>query len=647
MIENNKDYDEKRLQQLLDSFADDTLTEADEDELQSILKGSKEARLTYLEFTQMVDSLHWSYAENAVAMDDLAPTETPHTITESKDSVKFPLWNLVAFAAVITISFIAFYTTSAPDVSIGEFTASSDTVLKHKLEQGRIGPEIIEMDSGKATLHLDSGATLEMSGKVKLQLISSLRAKLLEGSVTIDAPDSAMGFRLETNASDFVDIGTKFEVSVEDRASKVRVIDGTVIARPNNGGNIIPFNKNEEGTINSIYGDLVNFKKIEAKNDGLPNSTYQNYSPLPEGSRVVFLGDRNTDFETYIHMVNQSIYDANPDKLPKLINAGMTCRLIFEDDEFKDLVLDMNPTHAVLAFGAEIAGSVGEKEQYRIPVDEYSGYIKRMCDKLEENNIEPIILIPFYQVTSDQKCVELLDAYNKVVRELARTRGYRLAEADSIYNELEKRGAHTKLVNFGETFISYEGSKVMAKAVLQSFGFPQLQVPEKLRLRTAKGLVKNWQYFKYTAKRDPTPDLMNLGERNWQQMSLPLSQLSSADKKALLPYQGYQFQARSLGVSVGLNHHWQKTIAKSTVHSEAERKAFLNIGGDVKEVYLNGQRVGEFQGIYANGRHIGLYRLPVDLKKGENSIIIKSGISFFVSITDTKDWGLPLPKAVD
>ena len=35
MIENNKDYDEKRLQQLLDRFADDTLTEADEEELQT------------------------------------------------------------------------------------------------------------------------------------------------------------------------------------------------------------------------------------------------------------------------------------------------------------------------------------------------------------------------------------------------------------------------------------------------------------------------------------------------------------------------------------------------------------------------------------------------------------------------------------
>ena len=99
---------------------------------------------------------------------------------------------------------------------------------------------------------------------------------------------------------------------------------------------------------------------------------------------MVFLGDRNTDFETYIHMVNQSIYDANPEKLPKLINAGMTCRLIFEDDEFKDLVLDMNPTHAVLAFGAEIAGSIGDKAQYRIPKDEYSGYIKRHLREIEK-----------------------------------------------------------------------------------------------------------------------------------------------------------------------------------------------------------------------------------------------------------------------
>ena len=197
-------------------------------------------------------------------------------------------------------------------------------------------------------------------------------------------------------------------------------------------------------------------------------------------------------------------------------------------------------------------------------------------------------------------------------------------------------------MNASETFLSYEGSKVMAKAVLQVFGYPDLQIPETLRLREAPGLIKDWQYFKYTSKRDPEPDLTNLGQRKWRKLSLPLSPFGEIDKRALLPHQGYQFQARSLGVAIGLNAHWQKTVAKSTVHSEAEKQVYLNIGGDAKEVYLNGEKVVHNEGIYSNGRHIGLFRMPITLKKGDNSLVVKSGASFFVSITEHKDWALPL-----
>ncbi|MCH2209390.1 MAG: hypothetical protein MK132_26490, partial [Lentisphaerales bacterium] len=89
MIEDSKEYDVKRLQQLLDAIADDSLTDEGEKELQVILKGSKEARKTYLEFTHMIDSLHWSYAENAVDVEDIKP---PRVQVEPavKEAVKFP-----------------------------------------------------------------------------------------------------------------------------------------------------------------------------------------------------------------------------------------------------------------------------------------------------------------------------------------------------------------------------------------------------------------------------------------------------------------------------------------------------------------------------------------------------------------------------
>ena len=69
-----------------------------------------------------------------------------------------------------------------------------------------------------------------------------------------------------------------------------------------------------------------------------------------------------------------------------------------------------------------------------------------------------------------------------------------------------------------------------------------------------------------------------------------------------------------------------------------KEKAHLIEGG-------SGVNISEYKpGVF---NKIQMDHLRQSLEIRENSIIIKSGISFFVSITDTKDWGLPLPKAVD
>ena len=646
MIEDNKEFDAKQLQKLLDAIADESITESQEAELQELLKGNKAARRTYLEFTHMLDSLHWSAAESMV---DLPEVPLPHR-EPAKDSLRFPFW-VLSVAALIIISFIISYNSSLLDDSIGDLQASSDAVWQGNTQNGRIDSGLLSLKSGKAKIILDSGAELNLTAPATVDLVSSLRVRMERGTIRVKAPDSAMGFRLETIASDFVDIGTEFEVTVGyNNSSEVHVIDGLVIARPNHGEMIVPFAKNESARIDPVFGDVVSIESKRVHKDILLPNEANNYTALPDGARVIFMGDRATDFETYLHMINQAIHDFDSKKAPVLLNAGMTCRLFFEEDEIQDLVFDLNPTHAVLAFGSEIAAHFGSRKIYRIPPNDFKAAIVKVCDRLEKSGVQPILMTGYPFVLDDAECVSLLNSYNLILRQIAKNRNYRVAEVDREYEMYELKSRHAKLVMPKGLYPTFEGHRLIARSILDSFGYSHLEVPKTLRFQEAEGLIKDWWVSPdLDRKKDFLTEEMvkNVDYSSWTKLSLPMAAYDDLAKKMLVPHMTYPVQARSLGVAMPLTErYWNKARAYTEYLSDEAKDVYLNIGGDVKEIWLNEEEVRkDLPGIYSVGRHIGFYRIPIKLKKGVNKILLEAQNSSFISITENKDWGLQPPAA--
>jgi len=83
---------------------------------------------------------------------------------------------------------------------------------------------------GTATITLDSGAKITAVAPVCVELINSNHARLIDGTVSVDVPEPAIGFTLDTPAGRIVDLSTRFSVSVEKgQHEEVHVLEGEVI----------------------------------------------------------------------------------------------------------------------------------------------------------------------------------------------------------------------------------------------------------------------------------------------------------------------------------------------------------------------------------------------------------------------------------
>jgi hypothetical protein len=91
----------------------------------------------------------------------------------------------------------------------------------------------INLNRGLLVLEFASGAEVTLNGPATLVASSGMSAKLIKGELSARVPPQARGFRVETHAGDFVDLGTEFGMLVaEDGEVETHVFNGQVVAEP-------------------------------------------------------------------------------------------------------------------------------------------------------------------------------------------------------------------------------------------------------------------------------------------------------------------------------------------------------------------------------------------------------------------------------
>jgi hypothetical protein len=560
----------------------------------------------------------------------------------------------------------------------------------------RIVPSTVGLNRGTVVIRFDNGAVATLSGPAEMRIEGRKSAELKRGNILVRADRESAGFTLRTSAADYVDLGTEFGVAAnEDASSEVHVFAGVVIARPRASDLVVPVLRNEAGRVEADRGDVVAIESNAGKFAGVTTAApaaraagamaaavpiplagggsrngdgtgagggspvvgialppIRTRGPIPADARVVFLGDRATDYETHLLLIAQAFAHthAATDR-PRLYNAGRTLPLAFAEADVRRFVLAFNPTHAVLEFGPEIAAG-----PRRVSAGAFEAHLRRLIDRLETEGVEPILCTGFTLGDQQAPCQAVLDEYNAVARRVAAEHGYRLADVDARFRSLERY--KLSLVAPNGAVPTFSGYQQIATAVLTAMGYPDSKVDATVQLAPLPGVVTTWRYrlkppadklddaraatlttvawplVGTSAVASPAVPAVASG---WRDLVLPqpddkfLSRVSDASHSAT-------YRDRGRGFATDLCRDKEQTVeAVAVVHSPDARPAFLNTGACVRAAWVNGERVFDNQG-NRTGWHAGKERVPVRLVAGANRIVIESGGCFFVSVTDEFDW---------
>lgn len=206
----------------IDRSLEDLLDEKEQSHLREALLQDPEVLREYAE-------IRWLHAE--------LRAESASLLVETKSTAPRPAGAWLARAAIVALLLLLGFavlnrhdqgaTTVATLVEAdGCRWEGSDLPTR---EGAKLGPGTLALAEGMATIRFDSGAVVTLEAPTILEVESAMECRLVEGSVVADVPESAHGFRIETEKMDVIDLGTRFGVTTSEvGGSHVFVFDGEV-----------------------------------------------------------------------------------------------------------------------------------------------------------------------------------------------------------------------------------------------------------------------------------------------------------------------------------------------------------------------------------------------------------------------------------
>jgi ferric-dicitrate binding protein FerR (iron transport regulator) len=224
------DRDQWHLLELTERSLDGRLSDSERSELNSLLRGSDEARQLFARAMHQHAELRFDERLTRDLTQPLpAPVRTGFLLTP----------RLLRIAAVVVLLGVA-ATAWMWSSSRGGRDQTIATVIKARqckwagstlptAEGSRVTAGTLELVEGIATVKFDSGAEVVMEAPATLELTHAMACKLVRGTLVADVPPSAIGFTVDTPDAKVVDYGTRFGVSTgEDGKYHVQVLEGLV-----------------------------------------------------------------------------------------------------------------------------------------------------------------------------------------------------------------------------------------------------------------------------------------------------------------------------------------------------------------------------------------------------------------------------------
>lgn len=343
------------------------------------------------------------------------------------------------------------------------------------------------------------------------------------------------------------------------------------------------------------------------------------------GKRIAFLGDSITDGHTLPLLIEQSLKAARV-KSPRCTNVAVAGNRSYDMlARLERDVIPLRPDYLALSAGTNDAGG-------KVPAERYTQHITAILERMRQAGTEVIILTttPLHGARNEP-AKPYIDAYNAALRQLAKQYGCRVAE---IWAPMQRSlGAGESPLSEDGIHLSFAGYRIMARAVLDAFGYSRVPIVEELSLTAMPGIIEKWRIRPAPANQALTEkEASNLeADVSWKTYLLPEQERISGDW--WLDQERQRGFAVNLASKIGLSPRYHGVAELST---PKQRGVTLNTGAGLRIIWLNGKKV--YESPRDSGWHAGRERIAVTLNPGRNSLVIETDSSFFLSVTPDSRW---------
>lgn len=249
--QNSKNFGElpKDEQQWIEDYLNETISQEDFEALEERMRTSPELRACLRSYLSLDHSLRMTAEENAEAASNSATAPWLSAVGDETSSAPvFPIWPTALAACIAFIFGLMLMKVNEPKTS--EVAQKQESKQKAHAKgfaainqlndaqwaQGSPGfrrgdtlsSETITLESGMAEIQFFSGAVMTLKGPSEITLQSAWEATCLDGNIRMRVPPAARGFKLNTDSSQIIDLGTEFGLQVRDGESNVEVFEGEI-----------------------------------------------------------------------------------------------------------------------------------------------------------------------------------------------------------------------------------------------------------------------------------------------------------------------------------------------------------------------------------------------------------------------------------
>ena len=347
-------------------------------------------------------------------------------------------------------------------------------------------------------------------------------------------------------------------------------------------------------------------------------SREQGLTPLRSAThaRIVFVGDSITDGNTYPTLFRQSLMEAGYAP-PVCINSGIG------NDTAKGMLARLDATVFIYK-PTLITLSAGVNDSRQTGVTVFEESLDAIALRCQQEKIPLVLLTP-----STIRNSPLLEFHAAVLRVAAK---YQLTVAD-VNKAFRDAPKEPEIMETDGVHPNWEGHRVMARVLLDTLGYQDVPLAPRLTLSLYPGVITSWQMRELAAPlTEETVAQLTIDEQ-WRMFTLPEDRpITDSWWREDERQRGY---AQQMDQYIGKGPRY---VGLTTVHSTKTRQVYLNTGVTLHTVWLNGVLVYSYPKNWYPGWHAGRERVQVELKKGNNTLVIETGKEWFLSITDDTNW---------